>query len=140
MLSNTAWSQVVGVGNASFAQSDFVDASQDAFAQEIDAFRGQDAQAAMAQVRQVFASCASFVSTQDGQTAHMRLVVKPLPGVGDDAVVGELTAPEYTGGTTLVAVRVGQLVVFTVDGAQTDTGAGGVDLTRTLVQRVTAKN
>ncbi len=138
-LSSTSWINTAAVNGVSFAQNDYTHGTYDTFAQEIDGFPGGGAHAAMAGLRKVFAGCAHFTSQQGGTSYATRLTVKSLPGLGDEALEGVVTSPAWSGGTTLVAVRVGDLVVTTLDNAQSDTGGAGVGLTRSLVGRVSAR-
>ncbi|MFD0327953.1 hypothetical protein ACFQZC_06180 [Streptacidiphilus monticola] len=66
----------------------------------------------------------------------LKLTQKTLPGLGDDAVEAVITSPDFDGGDTLVAVRVGKVVVTTLASDQKTTGGYGVALTRKLVARV----
>ncbi|GAA4881451.1 hypothetical protein [Kitasatospora terrestris] len=138
MLGGTAWIRVAGIEGASFAQNDYMDDSQNMFAQELNAFRGGDAQKAMAGLKQAVTGCHSFTEEQNGQKFAVTAALKDLPGVGDEAFQATLTSPDWTGGTTLVAARVGSVVVTTLYNDQKSTGAAGVDLTKALVKNVAA--
>ncbi|GAA5020730.1 hypothetical protein GCM10025734_75200 [Kitasatospora paranensis] len=138
MLNGSAWVNVAGIGSASFAQNDYTDEAQDMFAQELDAYRGSDAKAVMAALKQALTSCHSFTTVQNGQKFPVTVVLKSLPGVGDEALQAVLTSPDWAGGSTMVAARVGSVVVTTFDNDQKSTGTAGVALTKALVKNVTA--
>ncbi|WP_051942622.1 hypothetical protein [Streptacidiphilus rugosus] len=137
-LGGTAWVAAGGLGSAAFAQSDYQDAYGDEFAEEIDAFEGTGATTVMARLRHVFAECGTFKLSVDGTPATAKLRFKTLAGVGDQSLEATITLPGYNGGTTLVATRVGKLVVTTFYNDQRTTGGVGVTLTRRLVKGVPA--
>jgi hypothetical protein len=138
MLNGSAWVNVAGIGSASFAQNDYMDDAQDMFAQELDSYRGGDAKTVMANLRQTFAACHSFTTVQNGQSFPVTVALKSLPGVGDEALQAVLTSPDWSGGSTMVAARVGSVVVTTLYNDQKSTGTAGVALTEDLVKNVTA--
>ncbi|MGW4649511.1 hypothetical protein [Kitasatospora sp. NPDC004289] len=134
----SAWSNVAGYSYASFAQNDYTDESQDMFAQELETYRGDDARVVMGKLREALTACHGYVSEQDGVKHKVTIELKELPGVGDEAVQAVRTAPTWTGGATLVAARVGSVVVTTYYNDQRNTGSAGIDLTKALVKNVTA--
>ncbi|MFF9643634.1 hypothetical protein [Kitasatospora aureofaciens] len=69
-----------------------------------------------------------------GRLYSATVALQSLPGVGDEALQAVITSPEWTGGSTLVAARVGKVVVATYDNEQSKTGTAGVALTKTLVK------
>ena len=137
-LNGSGWAASAGISSASFAQNDYTDDSQDMFAQEADAFRGNDAQATMAGLKQVLTKCHTYSEVQNGQSYPVTVTLKSLPGVGDEAFQAVATSPDFTGGATMVAARVGSVVVMTYDNDQKSTGSAGVALTQALVKNVTA--
>jgi hypothetical protein len=134
----TAWIRVAGIGEAAFAQNDYVGPDQNGqFAQEIDSYHGEDAKKAMSQVKKAFAHCATFTSKSDGMTAKIKMVSSKLPGVGDEAVKVVQSSPAWQGGTTLVAARTGNVVVTTFyNSSGADMGAAVVKMTETIVKNV----
>lgn len=138
MLNGAGWINASGIGYASFAQNDYMDDAQDMFAQELDAFRGNDAATAMANLKQAITKCHTFTVAQSGQSYTATITLKPLPGVGDEALQAVITSPSFTGGSTLVAARVGNIVATTYDNDQNNTGTAGVALTETLVKNIPA--
>ncbi|MDH6577318.1 hypothetical protein [Kitasatospora sp. MAP5-34] len=136
-LNGSSWVNAAGIASASFAQNDYTDDSQDMFAQELDAFRGNDAQAVMAGLKRVLTTCHTFTMAQNGQNYPVTVTLKSLPGVGDEALQAVATSPDWAGGSTMVAVRVGSVVVTSYDNDQKSTGTVGVALTKALVKNVT---
>ncbi|MDH6109278.1 hypothetical protein P3T36_000050 [Kitasatospora sp. MAP12-15] len=137
-LNASNWVDAAGIASASFAQNDYTDDSQDMFAQELDAFRGNEAQAVMAGLKQVLTTCHTYTRVQNGQNYTVTVTLKSLPGVGDEAIQAVATSPDLDGGQTMVAARVGSVVVTTYDNDQNSTGTAGVALTEALVKNVTA--
>ncbi|MGP8304133.1 hypothetical protein ACTPOK_40770 [Streptomyces inhibens] len=136
-LEASAWIQTSGVESASFAQGDFANASQEEFNQEIDGFRGADAQTVMTRLEQVLKHCAHFKDTSNGTTASVSIKTTKVPKVGDQTLKAVLSAPEWEGGTTLVATRVGKVVITTFYNVQSsDMGAAGLGLTKKIVAQV----
>lgn len=136
-LEASAWIETSGVPSASFAQADFVNASQEEFNEEIDSFRGKDAQKVMERLGKVLTHCAHFKDTSSGTTASVTIKTTKVPKVGDQTLKAVLSAPEWEGGTTLVATRVGNVVITTFYSVQSsDMGAVNLDLTKKIVTRV----
>ncbi|GAA4563106.1 hypothetical protein [Planotetraspora kaengkrachanensis] len=140
ILLQTAWIRASGIEGAGFAQNDYLGPGQTGqFAQEIDTFKGEDAKKVMAALKKAFGQCASFTDKSDGTTATVKLVRSTVPGVGDEAVKAVQTSPAWQGGATLVAARVGNTVVTTLySSSGKDKGAGGVKLTKAIVENVQA--
>ena len=112
MLDTTAWIDAAGIGSATFAQSDAVNAAHtEEVAQGIDTFRAGDAGRVITGLYRVLAHCARFTDTYGGNTAHVRLARSRVHANGADGVKAVLTAPEWEGGATLVALRGGDAVV-----------------------------
>ncbi|MFF4954887.1 hypothetical protein [Streptomyces chattanoogensis] len=136
-LEASAWIETSGVPNASFAQADFVNASQEEFNEEIDSFRGSDAQEVMKRLEKVLTHCASFKDASNGTTASVTVKTTKVSKVGDETLKAVLSAPEWEGGTTLVATRVGNVVITTFYSVQSsDMGAAGFDLTKKIAAGV----
>jgi hypothetical protein len=74
--------------------------------------------------------------SQGGSSYPEQLTWKSLPGVGDQAMKAVISSPELDGGTTLVAVRVGNLVATTLYNDQNTTGSAGVALTERLAKNL----
>lgn len=137
-IQGVSWIDSTGLSSLSFAQNDYSDASQNLFGQEVDGFRGSDAKTVMSAVRKVFTECADSKIKVDGTAYSAHTTHKTLAGLGDDAVEAVTTSPSLDGGTTLIAVRVGDLVVSTIYNDQKHTGAADLALTRRLVAKVIA--
>lgn len=134
----TGWIDVTGLGSASFAQNDYMDDSQNLFGQEIDAFRGNDAQTAMASLNKILTGCHTFKTDMNGQKLPSTVKLEALPGVGDEAIQAVITSPDLEGGVTVVAARVGSMVVTTMFGDQHTTGTAAVAAAKALVKNVAA--
>jgi hypothetical protein len=139
MLREISWIDAAGVGAATFAQNDYVDAGQTSqVAQEIDGFHGTDAQTAMTHLRKVLAGCTSFVEKSDGMTAKIKLVKSTLPGVGDEGVKAVMTSPTYQGGMTVAAIRVGTTIVTVLYSSTHDKGGAAVKMAEKIAENVQA--
>ena len=127
-LTATSWIEVAGIETSAFAQNDYTNTAKTAeIAQEADTFTGGDAQRAMTAIWRVFGKCATFTQGSGDTTATYTMTRKRLPGVGDDAIEAVQTSPAYDGGTTLVAIRIGNEIVTTMDSSpDSDKGRGAV--------------
>jgi hypothetical protein len=109
-LNGTAWIDLATVGPVSFAQNDYIDQStSEEYAQEIDVFRGSDAQQAMTALRHLASTCPSFADSQTSSTVTVHL--QDGPTLGDDGLTFLLSSPAWAAGTALEAVRVGSAVI-----------------------------
>jgi hypothetical protein len=108
-LDAVSWVRVGNGGAVSFAQNDYLDASSDRYAQEIDLFEGTTAADVMATIRSVAFSCRTF---QDPQTAStVTVALGRGPQLGDDALTITLKDSSWGGEMTLEAVRVRSAVI-----------------------------
>ncbi|GAA4628408.1 hypothetical protein GCM10023196_044630 [Actinoallomurus vinaceus] len=139
-LGQTSWIRVTGIGEAAFAQTDFGNAGNtEEIAQEIDTYHGDDARQAMAELRKVFAHCATFTDKSSGATAKVKVTSAKLHGVGDEGVKAVATSSAWDGGTTLAAVRVGNAIVTTLySSSHADKGAAAVTMTEQVAKKVNA--
>src|SRR5205814_1109741 len=81
--------------------------------------------------------CAHFKDTSNGTTASVTIKTTKVPKVGDQTLKAVLSAPEWEGGTTLVATRVGNTVITTFYNVQSpDMGAAGLGLTEKIAAQV----
>ena len=137
-LTGTAWILAGGVEAADFAENDYANASRTAeIAQEIDLFRPGDAAKVMSRLWLAFGQCHSFTQQAAGSSAQVTLVRSQLPGVGDEAIKAVTTASLFLGGTTLVAIRVGDAIVTCLDSSPgNDEGAGAVALAERIAQAI----
>ncbi|MFJ9850446.1 hypothetical protein [Streptomyces sp. NPDC101150] len=136
-LEASAWIQTSGIEGAAFAQADFTNAAQEEFNEEADSFRGNDAELVMKRLALVFQSCAHFKDTSNGTTASVTVKSTIVPKVGDQTLKATLSAPEWEGGTTLVATRVKNVVITTFYNVQSkDMGAAGLGLTEKIAAQV----
>ncbi len=139
-LLQTSWIRAAGIGSATFAQNDYVDAGHiNEFAQEIDVFHQGEAPRVMAGLRKAFNRCRSFTNRSGGMVAKVRLVPATLQGSGDEAVKATVTSPAWAGGMTLVAIRQGDAVVTaSYSSSHHDKGAAAVTMARTIADKVGA--
>lgn len=136
-LDTNAWIDGAGIGSAAFAQTGFNDSYGDEIDAEIDSFRGTLAQKVMTNLRKLFAACSRYKTTTSGTPTTVKVVAKAGPRVGDDSVRAVMTSPVWTGGTTLVAVRVGKAVVTILySSSRSDLGAKAANLAATIAQRL----
>lgn len=141
-LSQTSWIEVGGIDSASFAENDYVDASHTIeFAQEIDAFHGDDAGKVMSALWAAFGRCATFTDHSNGMTIHNRVVRSRLHGLGDAAIKAVVTSPTYQGGATLVAIMVGNTIATTLYSSPgNDKGAAAVRMAEKIANNVQSAN
>lgn len=137
-LNGTSWIDLADIGSVSWAENDFIDnATVEEYAQEIDEFPGTSAQAVMANLRKVAKTCQSFEDSQTGATVTVKLG-KGL-SIGDDSLILSLSSPNWQGGTTLEAVRIGTAVVSVLFSASSGTGATQANNLASLVSGKVAK-
>lgn len=139
-LDGTGWILVGGIATADFAENDYVNSAKTAeLGQEIDQFTAGDAKQVMARIWRVFGRCGTFTQRSNGTTATDTLVRSRLRHVGDGGIEAVLTAPVFYGGTTLVAIRVGNAVVTFIDSSpNSDLGAAAVTLAERIVHEIRA--
>ncbi|MEU1629171.1 hypothetical protein ABZ746_28420 [Streptomyces sp. NPDC020096] len=138
-LEASAWIQTSGISGAAFAQGDFTNPYHEEFNEEIDSFRGTDAQTVMTHLKEILTHCAHFTDTSSGTTASVGISTTTVLGVGDQTLKAVLCAPQWDGGTTLVATRVGNTVITTFYNTQSsDMGAAGLSLTKKIAAKVKA--
>jgi uncharacterized protein YceK len=136
-LTATAWVELAGLSAVSFAQNDYLDAAKNEIAQEIDVYQGTTAQTVMTRLKQVFAACVTFKSTEQGMTATVNMVTSAAPDLAPDAIKAVQTSPSWQGGTTLVAARVDNAVVTAFYTSSTSAnGAQVVGLATQIVQQL----
>lgn len=112
LLDGTSWITATGISAGSFAQNDYLNGDKTAeIAQEADAYSGGDAQHVMAVLWQVFGRCAHYTDNSGGTSAAVTMTRSKLSGVGDQAYEAVQTSPAFYGGNTLVAIRVGNVIV-----------------------------
>lgn len=134
----TAWIRAAGIGSATFAQNDYVDAGHiNQFGQELDAFHGDDAQKVMVALRSSLARCTHFTEKSNGMTAKVRIVSSAVHRTADEGFKALITSPAWEGGMTLAAIRVGNTVVTTFcSSSHKDRGAAAVKMAERLAANV----
>jgi hypothetical protein len=139
-FAQTAYIRAAGISTSDFAQSDYVNSnSSEEVAEEIDVFTGTDAQKAMTTLWQEFGQCASFHYQSSGSTVSNTLTRSQVPGEGDEAIKAVIVSPQYNGGETIVAVRIGSQVITTLySSSGKDLGSKAVDYASQITQRLQA--
>jgi hypothetical protein len=140
LLTGTSWIVASGINSSDFAENDYLNASKtEEIAQEIDYFQPGDATKVMSRLWQAFGRCRSFTQQAAGTTAKTSLTRARLHRVGDGGIKAVELSPVFQGGTTLVAIRVGDVIVTCLDSSGgSDEGAAAVTLARRIIQRVRA--
>lgn len=139
-LETTSWIGLTNVGPASFAQADFENSYQEEYNEEIDAFRGGDAQTVMSRIKNLVTKCATFKDNSGGTAATFTVKTTTVPALGDDSFEVVVTSPAYQGGQTVVVSRVGNEVITSFYNVQSgDLGAPALGFDKTLVANVKAK-
>lgn len=121
-LDGTSWIAISGITGVSFAQNDYVDKnSSSELAQEVDVFRGTTATTVLDALGKAAVKCPSFTDAQT--SSKVKVAERPTAGLGDGAYTITLTSPGWSGGTTLVAVRVGTAIVTVLSSSSPDNGS-----------------
>lgn len=107
-----SWVAVAGIGSATFAQNDYGNSGRTSqVAQEIDTFHGTGSREVMSKLWKAFGHCATFTYKYSGMTGKVTLTRSRLSGTGEQGIKAVVTTPIFQGGTTLVAIRVGNAVI-----------------------------
>jgi hypothetical protein len=140
LLTGTSWIVAGGINSSDFAENDYLNASKtEEVAQEIDYFQPGDATKVMSQLWRVFGRCRSFTQQVAGTTAKTSTTRARLRRVGDAGIKAVQLSPVLQGGTTLVAIRIGDVIVTCLDSSSgSDDGAAAVTLAKRIAQRVRA--
>jgi hypothetical protein len=136
-LAQTAWIRTAGFDTADFAEADYLSASRtEEIAEEIDAFQGTDAQSAMTALWQVFGRCKTYVQLYNGVTATVTLTRSAVSSQPAGIKAVELS-PEFHGGETIVAIRVGYAIVTVLDSSEgSDDGSAAVAMAERIASRL----
>ena len=138
-LNGISWIAAGDISTTDFAQNDYANAGKtQELAQEIDAFQPGDAEKVMSRLWRVFGYCRTFTIRANGTTATVSLTRHRLARVGDQAIGAVWTTPVFLGGTSLVAIRVGDAIVTVlVSSAGSGKGAAtAVAVAKRVAQRV----
>jgi hypothetical protein len=140
LLTGTSWILAGGINSSDFAENDYDNPGQTAeVAQEVDYFQPGDAAKVMSQLWQVFGRCRSFTQQAAGTTAKTSLTPVRLPPVDDGGIEAVEVSPVFSGGTTLAAIRIGDVIVTCLDSSpSSDNGAAAVTFAERIAQRVRA--
>jgi hypothetical protein len=140
LLTGTSWILAGGINSSDFAENDYDNPSKTAeVAQEVDYFQPGDATKVMSELWQVFGRCRSFTQQAAGTTAKTSLTRVRLRRVGDGGIKAVELSPVFSGGTTLAAIRIGDVIVTCLDSSpSSNNGAAAVTFAKRIVQRVRA--
>lgn len=135
LLGATGWIQVGGIQTNAFAEKDYVNSDHSAeIGEEADTFTGSDAEKAMSGLWRAFGKCAKFTEHSDGNNATVTITRKKLTG-SNEGIEAVAVSAIYEGGTTIAAVRVGNVIVTTIDSSpKSDNGGEAV----TYAQKIAA--
>jgi hypothetical protein len=138
LLTGTSWIAATGMDAGSFAQNDYINGSStEEIAQEADAYSGGDAQHVMETLWEVFGKCSHFTVDSGGTSAATTMARSKLSGVGDQAYEAVQTSPAFQGGTTLVAIRVGNVIVTCLDSSSgNDKGSAALRYAERIATKV----
>jgi hypothetical protein len=138
MLTGTSWITTTGIVAGSFAQNDYINGSDtEEIAQEADAYSGSDARHVMQTLWQLLGECSHFTVDSGGTSAATTMVRSKLSGVDDQAYEAVQTAPAYLGGTTIVAIRVGNVIVTCLDSSSgNDKGSAALQYAERIATKV----
>lgn len=138
LLTGTSWIAATGIVAGSFAQNDYINgANTEEVAQEADAYSGDDAQHVMGTLWQLFGKCSHFTVDSGGSSAPTTMVSNKLSGVGDQAYEAVQTSPAFMGGTTLVAIRTGNVIVTCLySSSSNNKGSAALQFAKSIVAKV----
>jgi hypothetical protein len=138
LLDGTSWITATGIIAGSFAQNDYLTGDKTAeIAQEADAYSGGDAQHVMNVLWQVFGRCAQFTDDSGGTSAAITMTRSTLSGIGDQAYEAVQTSSAWDGGNTLVAIRVGNVIVTCWESSPgNDKGSAALRYTESIATKV----
>lgn len=141
LLGDTSWIDATGIVAGTFAQDDYVNGDDtEEIAQEADAYTTSDAEHAMTALWQLFGKCAHFTETASGSTASITMTRSQPAHLGDQAFEAVQTSPAYQGGTTIVAVRVGNVIVSTLDSSSgNDKGSAALTYAERITQNISKR-
>ncbi|WP_152627127.1 hypothetical protein [Streptacidiphilus melanogenes] len=137
-LGATNWMEAGGIGPSSTAGDDFADEYGNEYYQQLNAYRTTRAAQEFAALTKVFAECKAFPAKVAGNSYTMHLKTRTLTGLGDEAVEAVMSSPDIQGGTTLVVIRSGKILVTTMYDDQNGSGAKALTLARRLLKNVPA--
>jgi len=140
LLTGTSWIAVGGIVAGSFAQNDYINRSgTEEIVQEADAYHGSRAQQVMQTLWQLFGKCSHFTVNSGDTIAVTTMVRSELSGTGDQAYKAVQTSSVFLGGATLVAIRVGNVIVTCLDTSSgNDKGSAALQYAKRIAANVQA--
>jgi hypothetical protein len=137
-LTGTSWIEAGGIDGATFAEREYDNQGDtETIGEEVDTFHGSDAQKVMSGLWTAFGHCESFTQKYSGMEAPTKLVRSLVHGAGDQAIKAVETSPTFLGGTTLVAIRIGDAIVTCIySSSHSDLGAPAVTWAKRIEQRI----
>lgn len=139
-LTSTSWIEVGGLDGATFAQREYDNRGRTStIGEEVDTFDGNDAQKVMSRLWTAFGRCKSFTQAYSGMQAATTTARVKLSVAGAQAIKAVETSPMFKGGTTLVAIRIGNSIVTCIYSSQSSNlGAPAVTWAERIGQRLAA--
>jgi len=137
-LTGTSWIAVAGIDGATWAQREYVNSGKtETIGEEIDTFTGTDGKKVMAELWKAFGHCKTFTQDYSNMQARTTTVRTRLHGIGSQAMKAVETSPTFLGGTTLVAIRVGNAIVTCIYSSEhSDLGASAVTWAERIGKRL----
>lgn len=122
------------IATSAFAETDYVTTDSLAeISEEADTFTGDDAETAMNTLWQDMGECSVFGRLIGDATDKVTITRKKLSGAGDAGFEGVELIPAAGRGTTIVAIRVGKVIITTVDSSpKSDDGGAAVGYARAI--------
>jgi hypothetical protein len=142
LLDGTSWIDATGIVAGSFAQDDYVNGDRtEEIAQEADAYSLTDAEHAMSDLWELLGKCAHFTDTSGGTSAAITMTRSQPADASDQAFEAVQTSPAYEGGTTIVAVRVGDVIVTTLDSSSgSDKGSAALGYAERIAKNISKQS
>lgn len=139
-LTGTSWIDVGGISGATLAEREYDNKGRtETIGEEIDTFTGTDAQKVMSGLWTAFGHCKAFTQNYSGMQAQTTTVRAKLADVGNQAIKAVETSPTFQGGTTLVAIRIGNAIVTCIySSMHSDLGAPALGWAERIGQRIEA--
>lgn len=140
VLFQTVWIRAGGINTKDWAVTDYFSADRTAeINEEIDAFQGTDAQAAMTGLWNAFGRCGHFtISDGGGRPLHVTMTRGKLSSQWP-AIKNVQTSPQIGGGSTEVAIRVGDAIVTVLDSSGgSDKGSAAISMAERIAARISA--
>jgi hypothetical protein len=129
-----------GIADSTYAQTAFSNPGDTAEVDQFtDEFTGSDAQTVMSSLWSAAGTCTFFSYNDNGTTVDDTLTRYKLAGTGDQAIEVISRSPQITGQTTMIAVRVANVVISVASSAAgPGNAAGAISYARQVAARLRA--